>query len=135
MNDYSLDKYGWPEEMGTELRAEITRQLLCDLSHYGITEPDLSLDWSEACIEGDSSGYLDGVIQNYSGVGILDKHNHVIGEGWIEFVHEGGSASLFVYWHYLTLGDEELKTKPGIPLHVWEKLPQSARKLFAKYQM
>ena len=135
MTDYAEETLSWPEGIGPRLGAEITRQLLQDLSHYGVTEPGISFDWSEACIEGHTSTYLDGEIQNYSSIGILDKSGRMIGYGWMDFVHEEESTPLFVYWDLLTIGNARLKKDPGIPKHIWKRLPRSAQALYTRYRM
>jgi hypothetical protein len=37
------------EKMGSTLRVEVEKQLLLDLSYYGVARSDLWIDWTEAC--------------------------------------------------------------------------------------
>ena len=125
--------------LGPRLRSEVERQLLSDLRQYGIAVGEAALDWSESCIEGHATSYLDGMLHNFSNVAVVDKRGKLLASGWIDFIHGGGTNPLYVFWNQLTIfedGDlrreKVLKSTPGIPRHVWEKLPESSKKLCTK---
>ena len=131
-----MERLGDTRCMGPLLRAEVERQLLEDLLHYNVNADNLFLDWSETSIEGHCSRYLDGEIENWSGITVIDSRGQVIAEGWMDFIHGGGDNPLFVFWDFLTVYENGMKraakTKPGIPRHIWERIPETSKQLCAK---
>lgn len=133
MGLYTTPDLGWAESMGPQLRAEFERQLLADLRHYGVEGEDLVFDWSETCGEGHCTTFLDGTLQSLSCVVVLNTNGECVAEGWLEFIHGGDGNPLFVFWEFLTISRQgamvDVKKEPGIPLHIWEMLPDSSRAL------
>lgn len=127
---------GYTEKMGPNLRREVKRQLLADLRRYEVEKEGFEIDWSETCPEGHTTEYLDGNLENWSGIIVRDPRGAIAAEGWLEFIHGGGGNPLFVFWEFLTIyeGDKERKVKqhPGIPIHIWERLPEETRVLCAR---
>jgi hypothetical protein len=118
--------------MGPQLRAEVERQLLKDFEWYTHQQrADLTIDWSDICPEGHATTYLGGWLENWSEVWVVNAQGERIAWGWIEFIHGGGDHPLFVFWHYLHIGDDaqDVVRLPGIPLHIWERLPESSKDL------
>jgi len=111
------------------LRKLIESQLLQDLRNYGIDRMDLKFDWSESCIEGHDTHYLESSLENYSGITIYDKDDRLVADGWMEFVHDGDF--FITYWEFIEIFDNEKvvrqKDKPGIPEHIWAKLPDDIK--------
>ena len=130
--EYALNnfhKYGFSVYMGDKLRAEVERQLLLDLAFYkkDITN-DSNFDWSQSIIEGHTATYLDGTVENFSGIKILNAHDELIAEGWMDFIYEKElDKEIFIaYWNFLHICENavwiDIKAKPGIPSHIYEKL-------------
>lgn len=118
------EKMGHARTMGPELQIEVERQLLKDITVYGYKDvKHLVIDWSESCIEGHLTYYLDGSVENFSGIRIWDQHKNLIGDGWIDFIHLEKENIFWVYWDLLELDEIKYKTDFGIPLHIWNKLP------------
>lgn len=124
---------GYTTLMGPLLRAEVERQLMVDLKHYGVVCDDGWIDWSGTCPEGHTTQYRDGQLENWSGVGVGDAAGTMIAGGWIDFIHGGDDNPLFVFWQFLDIhhpgGWTTMKSAPGIPPHVWEQIPESSRVL------
>jgi hypothetical protein len=131
-----MERLGDTECMGPMLQAEIEHQLLEDLLHYNVNTENVFFDWSDTSIEGHRTSYLDGEIENWSGISVIDSSGQVIAEGWMEFIHGGGDNPLFVFWDYLIIYENgvkrDAKTKSGIPRHIWEKIPDTSKQLCAK---
>lgn len=136
---------GHAEQMGPQLRQLVEQQLLRDLQPYGMNPTGLRFDWSDSCVEGHGVGHLDGRVENYSGITLFSSTgsmSSIQAEGWMEFIH---SENFFLaYWEVLfkcTLdtyegpGIRALKTKPGIPSHVWEQIPMELRPQFDSDRM
>ena len=125
--------YGHSEAMGPELRALVEKQLLADLKHYKIELPNLKFDWSNSLVEGHSANYLDGMVENYSGILVLNENNQIVADGWMDFIMEPGF--FLAYWAHITTreGKKKLAEKqmPGIPKHVWKQIPEELK---AKYK-
>ena len=117
--------------MGPKLRMLVEQQLSDDLKAYGIIENQFKFDWSESCIEGHETAYLDGRVENFSGVNIFNEKDEHVAEGWMEFIHEPGYDFFVAYWEFLDvfeLGREIcIKDNAGIPLHVYNKIPENVR--------
>jgi hypothetical protein len=122
--------------MGPQLRSYVEAELLTDLRHYGIDSKDVSFDWSDACQEGHVTEYLDGVLENWSGIVVNGPDGEPVAEGWLEFIHGGPDYPLFVFWEFLHVrvsGQwQPVEDKPGIPLHVWNRLPDRSKELCTK---
>jgi hypothetical protein len=123
------------KRLGKQLRAEVERQLLEDFRYYFKDEgEDIAIDWSDPCGEGHQTEYLDGSLENWSDVWVVNAKGERIAEGWIDFVHGGDDHPLFVFWHYLHWGKDgkEVVQSHGIPQHIWDKLPDSSKDLCLK---
>ena len=123
---------GYPASaMGPQLRAYVEHQLLTDLQFYGVPTVGLSFDWSNPCQEGHVTRYLDGMLEEMSDVGVNRSDGTPVAEGWLDFIHGGGDAPLFVIWLFLRLreGDawRKVKGQATIPRHVWERLSDHSR--------
>lgn len=134
-----INNVGMAASLGSLLRAEVERQLLHDLTHYGVESDGAIIDWSDSCVEGHSTSLLDGTLHNFSNVGILDKSGQLLACGWVDFIHGGGTNPLFVFWDQVTVfggldgrRKKVLKSTPGIPKHVWEKLSETTKGLCTK---
>jgi len=121
---------GFADCMGPRLRAEVERQLLEDLAVYNVNTDGLILDWSDSCVEGHRTTYLDGDLENWSGVGVVDTARNLVAGGWIDFIHGGEDNPLYVFWDNLTVfrnGIPEDVKRPGIPQHIWDRLSDETR--------
>ena len=69
-----MDKdLGYTHHMGPRLRAEVERQLLQDFRRYSHEQSDhLAIDWSDTCPEGHTTEYLDGWLENWSDVWVVN---------------------------------------------------------------
>lgn len=122
---------GFSHTMGPKLRQLVEKQLLADLR----VAFDLRFDWSESCIEGNDTEYLDGSLENYSGIAVFDSKENLVAEGWMQFIHAG--KFFLVYWDYLTIMQSDKRVfdkKAGIPNHVWEQIPVDIRPSYTKYR-
>ena len=123
---------GYPASaMGTQLRAYVEHQFLTDLQFYGVPTVGFSFDWSNPCQEGHVTRYLDGMLEEMSDVGVNRADARPVAEGWLDFIHGGGDAPLFVFWLFLRLRDgdawRKVKGQATIPRHVWERLSDHSR--------
>jgi len=120
---------GFGRSMGPKLKKLVEEHLAADLNYYHINNQHLKFDWSESCIEGKCTDFLDGSLDRYSGISVFDNNDKLIADGWMEFVHEG--SFLIVYWDMVTTysGDNILADKktPGIPDHIWTKIPENIK--------
>ncbi|MFN8671237.1 MAG: hypothetical protein U0457_04030 [Candidatus Sericytochromatia bacterium] len=126
---------------GKELKKEVNKQLIKDLSFYiNIEEKELILDWSDA--HGESPSLykcMDGYIQEYAWVSVYDKES-MIAVGWTAFVcDEDNYTFCLFYWGLLSIfkNGKYIKIKPefDLPLHVFRKIPEkfrTSRKKFDK---
>ena len=140
MPDYT--DLGHSDKMGPQLRHLVEQQLLADLRCYGIERSGTRFDWSDSCVEGHDGYFLDGKLENYSSISVLDENNECIAVGWMDFLL--ADDFLLVYWDFLSGYSLEtyegpsfktLKSKPGTPPHVWQQIPLELRPLFASNQM
>ncbi|WP_307338805.1 hypothetical protein [Metabacillus malikii] len=126
---------GFSDKMGPKLRKLIEHQLSKDIYAYGLIESQLKFDWSESCIEGHDTDYLDGTVENFSGINIFNEKDEHIAEGWMEFIHEPAFHFFIAYWefiHIIEMGREVvIKDSVGIPPHIFKKIP---KQLQAKYK-
>jgi hypothetical protein len=119
---------GLSTKMGKELRSLVEKQLKEDLKNYGIQNEQLKFDWSESCIEGHDTEYLDGSVENFSGILVFDDKDNLVADGWMEFIHEPNF--FLAYWDLVTTWNNEklLKKKDfGLPEHIWTKVPEEIR--------
>lgn len=117
--------------MGPKLRMLVEQQLFDDLKVYGIKGNKYKFDWSESCIEGHDTTYLDGEVENFSGINVFNDKNEHIAEGWMEFIHEPTYNLFIVYWEFLRFYDEgkeiKIKDEVGIPEHIFNQIPVKVR--------
>ena len=113
---------GFSSTMGPKLRALVEKQLLEDLKHYDLTDLNLKFDWSKSCIEGNDTVYLDGSLENYSGISLYNENDELVADGWMEFIHT--ESHFIVYWDHLLFRNHHPKEKVefGIPNHIKEYL-------------
>jgi hypothetical protein len=120
---------GLSSQMGPQLRSLVELHLAEDLKFYGIKTAELRFDWSDSCIEGHDTNYLDGSLENFSGIAVFDNHENLVADGWMEFIHEGDF--FLAYWEYVTAWDGDMKLSEkkykGIPNHVWEQIPDGIK--------
>ena len=132
-----FEAYRFSSKMGPQLRKVVEDQLREDLSHYGIAHTELLFDWSNSCLEGHDAAWLDGHLENFSDVALLDTQGQTIVEGWMEFMLEG--ELLLIYWDNLTswdsFGKHLHKEEFGIPPHVWNRIPLSSQSNHMPYLM
>ena len=69
--------------MGPQLRSEVERQLLSDLREYAVEVDGLRFDWSETSPEGHRTFFLDGELENWSGVRVIDIDGNIQAYGWL----------------------------------------------------
>lgn len=114
--------------MGEELRDLVEKQLKEDLKNYGVSNNQLKFDWSESCIEGHRTEYLDGSVENFSGIAVYDNDDKIVADGWMEFIHEPNF--FLAYWDCVTTwnGDKKINEKEfGLPEHIWIQIPEGIR--------
>lgn len=133
MTDIDSEDLGFSNCMGPELRGFVEEQLLHDLNRYIRSEEVIGrdgvrFDWSHSCVEGHRARWLDGEIENFSGIAIFDDVRNLIAEGWMEFIET--ETDLHVFWWFLR-GDGQYevqdKNSNNLPEHVWEKLSPKIR--------
>jgi len=111
--------------MGKKLKSEVERQLSEDLKFYGIIQNEYRFDWSDCCIEGHRTNYLNGAVENFSSIMVFNANDELVADGWMEFIHE--DDVFIAYWEFLDEyqdGQEiALKGECGIPLHIYNQLP------------
>jgi hypothetical protein len=125
--------------MGPELRRFVERQLVADLNQYlsadcVIKSTDVHFDWSDSCVEGHRSRWLDGEIENFSGVAIRNHRQELVAEGWMEFIETEGS--LEVFWWFLRGGDDyaiQDKNSNHVPEHIWARIGDDVRSLWSRF--
>ena len=125
--------------MGPKLRAYVEEKLIADLNWYlpdlqTYQRADILFDWSESCVEGHRTSWLDGDIENFSGITILHKDRRQIAEGWMEFIET--EDGLEVFWWYLTAAHQDglqEKYTNTVPSHVWNRLSVDVRSLWKDY--
>lgn len=122
--------------MNSVLLSEVERQLLADLEHYVTAGDKLRFDWSECCQEGHCTEVLGGELENQSSVCVVSEDGQPIAEGWVDFIHGGGTNPLFVFWLFLRVRRNgqwvEVKSDNTIPRHIWDSLPIESKALCAK---
>ncbi len=131
--------YGLSGPMSLNLRRLVENQLLQDLNYYDVDTSNLRFDWSESCIEGHLSQYLDSSLENYSGITVHDSENNMIAEGWMDYVNENEykiNGTYFIsFWDFVTIWKNNQiafeKKEPGIPRHIFDNLPEELRKHYS----
>ncbi len=132
--NHSNNEMGMAKAMGSHLLLQVSQQLLGDLSYYGISDSEnIWISWHESEGEGNWAKYLDGEIENYAYITILDENMNAIGQGSMDFVLEEEWDVFLVYWDALYFIHPEFdgKTRPGIPDHIWQEIPENFQ---AKYK-
>ncbi|MEK3905286.1 hypothetical protein [Paenibacillus sp. FSL R7-0179] len=117
--------FSFADCMGIQLKAEVERQLIEDLKWYGHIQDKYRFDWSDCCIEGHRTKYLDGAVENFSNIMVFDANDELVADGWMEFIHE--DVLFIAYWEFLSeylAGKEKvLKKDSGLPMHIYNQLP------------
>ena len=76
-----------------------------------------------------SKRYLDGQLDNYSGISVFDNGDNLIADGWMEFVHRG--QFFLAYWDFVTIWENgkkiREKNEPGVPRHILEYIPNEIK--------
>ncbi|WP_321830145.1 hypothetical protein [Thalassovita sp.] len=134
-----MDERGSSDCMGPKLRAFVEEKLIADLNQYlpeqqTYQRSDIQFDWSARCVEGHRMRWLDGEIENFSGIAILHKDSGLIAEGWMEFIE--AEDGLEVFWWFLTGVDQTGftgKDTNTVPSHVWNRLSTEVRTLWRNY--
>lgn len=127
------ENFGFSDCMGPELRSFVEKQLLIDLNQYvplaiRFSLEDIHFDWSDICVEGRRMRWLDGEIENFSGITIFDGFQDFLAEGWMEFIET--EDKLEVFWWFLDFSETHGfhdKTSNRVPKHVWERLSPKVR--------
>ena len=83
------DKYGFSCTMEPKLTELVQIQLANELNNLLDMSFKFDFDWSESCVEGHDGMFLDGSLENYSGIILIDKHASTKADGWMEFIQEG----------------------------------------------
>ncbi|WNJ17139.1 hypothetical protein [Pontibacter sp. G13] len=132
-----FENLGYADQMGPKLKMEVENQLLIDLKFYKVDQVGLRFDWSDSCIEGNASIYLDGTVENFSGIAVFDSDDNFCAGGWMDFIHEG--EFFIAYWEFVKTwsGQKKLmeKKRIGIPDHVWTKLPDEIKPIYRKFRI
>lgn len=131
-----MDELGFSDCMGPKLRAYVEEQLVADLNRHlpeqhTYQRSDVQFDWSDSCVEGHRKRWLDGEIENFSGIAVLHKDSRLIAEGWMEFIET--EDGLEVFWWLLTGADQlgfRAKDTNTVPNHVWNRLSAEVRTLW-----
>lgn len=130
-------EFGMSNQMGPNLRSFVEKQLAKDLRNYKIEKGNLRFDWSESCTEGHQLNYLDGILENFSGIAIFDESDNFIGSGWMEFVH--GDKFILIYWEFIKTWENgkklAAKKEIGIPDHIWEHIPEELKPKWKNFKM
>ena len=128
---------GFSSSMGPQLRHLVEQQLAEDLKFYDIDKKELRFDWSDSCIEGHDTSYLDGSVEKFSGIAVFYGEDNFVADGWMEFIHEGDF--FLSYWEYVTTWDNDKKLADkkdkGIPEHIWRQIPADIKPNFAIQKM
>jgi len=122
------DKYGFSCAMGPKLRELVETQLSNELNALLDTSIKFDFDWSESCIEGHDGEFLDGSLENYSGIKLTNKQVFIKADGWMEFIQEGDFC--LAYWDQITVweNNKELFSKDfGISSFAFALVPEELR--------
>lgn len=128
---------GLSTSMGPRLRMLVERQLTDDLRHYGLNLSQAKFDWSDSCIEGHATDFLDGSLENFSGIAVFDNNDTLAANGWMEFIHE--QNFFLAYWEFVITLDSEKKISEkrdvGIPDHIWARIPEHIKPILENQRM
>ncbi|WP_313157717.1 hypothetical protein [Sphingobacterium multivorum] len=97
----NCDTYGLSSTMGPKLRELVQIQLADELNSLLAIIAKFDFDWSESCIEGHDGMFLDGSLENYSGIILINKQESIKADGWIDFIQEGDF--FLAYWDQITV--------------------------------
>lgn len=121
-------KYGFSSIMGPKLRELVQNQLADELNSLLGMSFKYDFDWSESCIEVHDGMFLDGSLENYSGIILTDKQASIKADGWMDFIQEGDF--FLAYWDQITVwqNDRELFSKDfGISSFALALVPEELR--------
>ena len=135
----AVGELGYSDRMGPMLRDFVEQQLISDLNEYSLKgkvfdRDSILFDWSESCIEGHTTSYLDGEMENFSGIRMFDLANDFIAEGWMEFIPTEDVP--IVFWGFLHSGAKyQIKEKETteIPEHIWNGLDGDLKLAWKQY--
>lgn len=135
-----MDELSYSDCMGPKLRNFVEHQLVLDLNKYVLSEKsfnrkDVTFDWSESCLEGHRTSYLDGEVENFSNIEVSDLSDNLIAHGWMEFIET--KNELKVFWWYLSSGEKyEIQEKHNneVPVHVWNSLDSDTQNGWFEYK-
>lgn len=121
----NCDKYGLSSAMGPKLRELVQMQLADELNNLLGMSFKFDFDWSESCIEGHDGMFLDGSLENYSGIILTDKQASIKANGWMGFIQEGNF--FLAYWDQITVwqNNNEIFSKDfGISSFAFDLVPE-----------
>jgi hypothetical protein len=124
----NCDKYGLSSAMGPKLRELVQLQLANELNNLLDMSFKFDFDWSESCMEGHDGMFLDGSLENYSGIILTDKQTSIKADGWMDFIQEGNF--FLAYWDQIIVwqNDRELFSKDfGISSFAFALVPEELR--------
>lgn len=122
------DKYGFSCTMGPKLRGLVQIQLVDELNSLLGLSIKFDFDWSKSCIEGHNGMFLDGSLENYSGIRLTNKQASIKADGWMDFIQEGDF--FLAYWDQITVwrNNKELFSKDfGISSFAFALVPEELR--------
>ena len=96
-------------QMGPLLRREVEKQLLADLVHYGVDEPGLRINWSDACQEGHCTQALDGNLEGMHRERRSERVEHG-GRPWLGQFTDEPDREVQVLWR----DPSKARVDPGI---------------------
>lgn len=139
MSGSQAEGLGYSDCMGPRLRQFVEEQLLSDLNRYlrsglRLSPEDVRFDWSDSCVEGHRTDWMDGEIENFSSVAVVDHADRFIAVGWMEFIET--EDDLKVFWWFLEgrgTYDMESKTSNQVPRHIWDDLSEEVRLAWRDY--
>lgn len=126
--EVNWSKYGFSNTMGPKLRELVQIQLANELNNLLGMSFKFDFDWSECCIEGHNGMFLDGSLENYSGIILIDKQVSLKADGWMGFIQEGDF--FLAYWDQITVwqNNKELFSKEfGISSFAYDLVPEELR--------
>ncbi|GEM63449.1 hypothetical protein SF1_14310 [Sphingobacterium faecium NBRC 15299] len=122
------NKYGFSCTMGPTLRELVQIQLADELNSLLGMSIKFDIDWSDSCIEGHDGEFLDGSLENYSGIKLTNKQAFIKADGCMEFIEE--EDFFLAYWDHITVwqNDKELFSKDfGISSFAYVLVPEELR--------
>jgi len=124
----NCDKYGLSSTMGPKLKELVQIQLADELNSLLGMSFKFDFDWSESCIEGHDGMFLDGSLENYSGIILTDKQASIKANGWMDFIQEG--SFFLACWDQITVwqNNNEIFSKDfGISSFAFDLVPEELR--------